>query len=59
MRYVKLINNVIIQFNNLREIGQLYYAVLLYFFENKIPDRDNSSIIQAQSQLKFTLKYRP
>ena len=59
MRCVKLSNNVMIQFNNLRKIGQLYYAVLLYFFENKMPDRDNSSIIQAQALLKITLKYRP
>ena len=47
MRYVKLINNVMIQFNNLRKIGQLYYAVSLYFFENQVPDSDNYSIIQA------------
>ena len=32
MRCVKLSNNVMIQFNNLRKIGQLYYAVSLHFF---------------------------
>ena len=32
MRCVKLVNNVMIQFNNLWKIGQLYYAVSLYFF---------------------------
>ena len=33
MRCVKLINNVIVQFNNLRKNGQLYYAVSLYFLK--------------------------
>ena len=33
MRCVKLINNVIVQFNNLMKNGQLYYAVSLYFFK--------------------------
>ncbi len=34
MRYVMLRNNVMSKFNNLRKIGQLYYALLLHFFEN-------------------------
>ena len=52
-------NNVLIQFNNLGKFGQLYYAKSLYFFKNQVPDWDNYSIIQAQAQLKITLKYRP
>ena len=59
MRYFKLINNVIYQFNNLRKIGQLYYAVTLYFFKIQVLDSDNYSTIQAQALLKITLKYRP
>ena len=51
MRYDKLRNNVMIQFNNLRKIGQLYYAVSLYYFENQVSDLDNYSIIQAQALL--------
>ena len=46
---------MIIQFNNLRKIGQLYYATSLYFFENQVPDWDKYSIIQAQELLKISL----